>query len=77
MNNRPIDDNDLPAEIDFSKGVRGLHHIPPGAKVLMPLSIERSVWEYFSGKAAQRGVNLSDLVTEVLRRDIEIDGAMK
>jgi len=50
MNNRPSEDNDMPAEIDFSKGVRGLHHIPPDARVLMPASIERSVWEYFSGK---------------------------
>ena len=38
MSNQPIEDNDLPAEIDFSKGVRGLHHIPPGDKVLMPAS---------------------------------------
>jgi hypothetical protein len=49
-----------PAEIDFSKGIRGLHHIPPGAKVLMPVSIDRSVWEYLSGKAKQRGVDLSE-----------------
>lgn len=67
----------MPAEIDFRKGVRGLHHIPPGAKVLMPISIERGVWEYFSGKAAQRGVKLSELVTEVLKRDIEINEALK
>jgi len=72
-----MDENNMPSEIDFSKGVRGLHHIPPGAKVLMPVSIERSVWEYFSGKAEQRGVNLSELVTEVLKRDIEINEAMK
>jgi len=58
MNDRPIDDNDMPGEIDFSKGVRGLHHVPAGAKVLMPVSIERGVWEYFSGKAEQRGVDL-------------------
>ena len=77
MNNRPMDDNDMPADIDFTKGVRGLHHIPPGAKVLMPVSIERGVWEYFSGKAEQRGVNLSELLTEVLKRDIEIDEALK
>jgi hypothetical protein len=77
MNNRPMDDNDTPAEIDFSKGTRGLHHIPPGAKVLMPVSIERGVWEYFSGKAEQRGVGLSELVTEVLKRDIEINEALK
>ena len=77
MNNQPIEDNDMPAEIDFSRGVRGLHHIPPGAKVWMPVSIERSVWEYFSGKAEQRGLDLSELLTEVLKRDIEINEALK
>ena len=50
MKDQPLDDNEMPAEIDFSKGIRGLHHIPPGAKVLMPVSIERSVWEYSPGK---------------------------
>ena len=69
--------NDMPPEIDFSKGVRGVHHIPPGAKVLLPASIERSVWEYFAGKAQQKGVNLSELLTDVLRRDIEINEALK
>jgi len=77
MSNRPVDPNEIPAQIDFTKGVRGLHHIPAGAKVLMPVSIERSVWEYFSGKAQRRGVNLSELVTEVLKRDIEINEALK
>ena len=69
--------NDMPPEIDFSKSVRGVHHIPPGAKVLLPASIERSVWEYFAGKAQQKGVSLSDLLTDVLRRDIEINQALK
>jgi len=74
MNN---DDDHLPAEIDFSKGVRGLHHILPHAKVFLPASIERGVWEYFSEKAEQRGVELSELLTEVLQRDIEINEALK
>ena len=56
MNNQPSDDDDIPAEIDFSKGVRGLHHIPPDAKVRMPASVE------------QQGIDLSDLLTEVLKR---------
>ena len=77
MNNQPSKDDDMPPEIDFSKGVRGLHHVPPDAKVLMPASIEKRVWEYFSGKAEQRGVDLSELLTEVLRRDIEINEALK
>ena len=77
MNDLPIDDHEMPTEIDFSKGVRGLHHIPNGAKVFLPVSIERSVWEYFSGKAEQKGVALSELLTDVLKRDIEINEALK
>ena len=67
----------MPEEIDFSQGVRGLHHIPPDARVFLPASIERSVWEYFSGKAEERGVGLSELLSEVLKRDIEITEALK
>ncbi len=54
MKKQPIADHDMRAEVDFSKGVRGLHHIPRDAKVLMPTSIERSVWEYFASKAKKR-----------------------
>lgn len=34
MSDQPTEDDDMPDEIDFSGGVRGLHHIPPGAGVL-------------------------------------------
>jgi len=77
MSERPIDDSEIPAEIDFSKGVRGLHHVPPGARVFLPASIERTVWEYFSRKAEQKGIGLSELLTDVLKRDIEINEALK
>lgn len=77
MSNQPIDNDEMPAEIDFRKGVRGLHHIPPEAKILMPAAIEKGVWEYFSAKAEQRGIDLSELLTEVLKRDIEINEALK
>lgn len=77
MNNPTFESDEMPVEVDFSKGVRGLHHIPPGAKVFLPASIERSVWEYFAGKAEQKGINLSDLLTDVLKRDIEINEALK
>ena len=45
--------------------------------VFLPASIERSVWEYFSGKAEQKGMDLSELLTEVLQRDIEIIEALQ
>jgi hypothetical protein len=72
MSDQPIDNVGMPDEIDFSNGVRGLHHIPPNAKVFLPASIERSVWEYFAAKAEEKHVPLSDLLTEILRRDMEI-----
>jgi hypothetical protein len=76
MNEVLMEDHDMPAEIDFSKGVRGLHHIRPDAKSFMAASIERGVWEYLCG-AEQRRVTLSELFREVLRRDIEISEALK
>jgi hypothetical protein len=39
MSERPIEEGEMPAESDFSKGARGLHQIPAGAKVLSPVSI--------------------------------------
>ena len=77
MKDIPKLDDTMPVEIDFSKGVRGLHHVPSSARVFVPASIEREIWEYFSGKAEQRGVELSELLSEVLRRDIEINEALK
>lgn len=77
MNDRSGKDDEMPSEIDFSKGVRGLHHVPSDAKVFLPASIERSVWEYFARKAEQKGVALPDLLTDVLKRDIEINEALK
>lgn len=75
MNDRPVNDDEMPTEIDFSKGVRGLHHIPSGATVFLPTSIERSVWEYFSRRAEQKGIGLPELLTEVLKRDIDVNEA--
>ena len=74
---QPIDNDQIPEDIDFRKGTRGVHYIPPDAKVFLPASIERSVWQYFSAKAEQKGVELSELLTDVLKRDIAINEALK
>jgi len=76
MTNQPMDE-EMPDEIDFKKATRGRHHIPAEAGVFLPASIEKSVWEYFSDKAERKGVGLSQLLTDVLKRDIEINEALK
>jgi len=55
----------------------GLHHVPPASTILMPMAMEKGVGAYFSAKAERRGVELSELVTEVLKRGIEINEARK
>ena len=77
MSDHPIEHDEMPANIDFSEGRRGLHSFPAGAKFFLPVAIERTVWEYFSGKATRKGVDLAELVTDVLKRDIEINEALK
>ena len=53
MSSLPIEEDDMPAEVDFSRAVRGLHHIPPGAKVFLPASVECSAF----GKTAPLEIN--------------------
>jgi len=78
MTSQPTDDEeDIKAEVDLSKGVRGLHHIPPDAKVFLPASIERSVWQCFNVKAQKQGVDFRDLLTDLLKHDIEINQTLK
>lgn len=76
MTNETVDEN-MPSEIDFGKATRGQHHIPAQAKVFLPALIEKSVWEYFSDKAERKGIGLSQLLSDVLKRDIEINEALK
>lgn len=58
------------AEVDFSKGVRGLHHVPASARVYMPVSIERACGNIFPQRGEQRcGTFVA--CSEVLKRDIE------
>ena len=77
MTHPPNNEDEMPAEIDFSKASRGRHHVAAEARVFLPASIERSVWEYFSEKAERKGVDLSELLTDVLKRDIEISEALR
>jgi hypothetical protein len=77
MSNPIADEFEMPDEVDFTSGTRGLHHIHPEARVLMPASIERSVWEHFSRRAEQEGIGLSELLTAVLKRDIALHDTQK
>jgi hypothetical protein len=56
-------------EYDFSKGVRGKFY-RPGAKLLIPVYLEPKVQAFVADRAAKDGVGVSDVVNDMLRRDI-------
>jgi hypothetical protein len=58
-------------EYDFSKGVRGKFY-RPDAKLILPVYLDEEVQRYLAQRAAQRGIELSELVNDLLRKDIEL-----
>jgi hypothetical protein len=66
-----MNDDDLPAEIDFSKGVRG-KFFKPGARLNLPVYLEADVQAYLADRAKARGIEVAQLVNELLKKDIEL-----
>jgi hypothetical protein len=61
---------------DFSKGVRG-KFFGPEAVFRLPVYLDESVQSYLAGKAEAKGIDLSELVNDLLKREIEIIEAVK
>ena len=70
------DDDEMPVEIDFSKGVRGkFYH--PNAKLNLPVYLDADVQAYLAAIAAKKGMPLSELANDLLKREIGIIEAVK
>jgi hypothetical protein len=70
-NNDPLD-----REIDFSKGIRGKFH-RRGVKLRVPVYLEETLLGNLAEIAERRGLNLDDLVSDLLRRDLAIVDALR
>lgn len=70
------DEDDMPAEIDFSGGVRGKFH-RPDARLSLPVYLDAEVQAYLARIASQKGMALSALANDLLRKDIAILEAVK
>ena len=56
---------------DFSKGVRGKFY-KEGATFRLPVYLDERVQDYLAAKAEARGMELADLVNDMLRKDIDL-----
>lgn len=64
-------DDDMPAEIDFSKGTRG-KFFHAGAKLNLPVYLDDQVQSRLAALANAKGVDFSALVNDLLKKDIEL-----
>jgi hypothetical protein len=68
--------DDMPGEIDFSNGTRG-KFFKPGARMSLPVYLEADVQDYLAARAKARGIEVAQLVNELLKKDIELIEAAK
>jgi hypothetical protein len=64
-------EDDMPPEIDFSGGVRGKFN-RPDAGLSLPVYLDAEVQAYLARIATQKGMSLSTLANDLLRKDIAI-----
>ncbi len=61
----------MPAEIDFSGGTRGKFY-RPNARLNLPIYLDADVQAYLGPIAARKGMPLSELTNELLKKEIAI-----
>lgn len=61
---------------DFSQGERGKFY-SPDAEFVIPIYLEQDVIGYLSERAEAKGVEVEQLINEMLRRDIALVEAVK
>lgn len=66
----------MKSEYDFSKGARGKFH-RPGATLNLPVYLDADVLDYLAAKAKMKGVEVNDMVNDLLRKDIALIEGVK
>jgi hypothetical protein len=61
---------------DFSKGQRGKFY-KPNAVYRLPVYLDVAVQNYLAARADAKGIDLSDLVNDLLKREIDIIETVK
>ena len=67
----PAPDDEMPAEIDFSNGVRGKFY-RPGLRLRLPIYLDDETQTYLADRAQAKGMDVSALVNQLLKNDIEL-----
>ncbi|NJL56954.1 hypothetical protein HC928_18730 [bacterium] len=66
----------MEAEYDFSEAERGKFY-RSGVKFNIPIYLDEDVLEYFSKQAETKGVDLTDMINDLLKKDIALIETIK
>jgi hypothetical protein len=69
-------DDDMPGEINFSGGSRGKFY-RTNAKLNLPVYLDADVLAYLSAIASKKGIQLSVLANDLLKKEIAILESVK
>jgi hypothetical protein len=75
QNNNKLEGERMKEHYDFSKGVRGKFY-NANAVFELPVYLDERVQGYLAAKAQAKGIDLSALVNDLLKREIELVEAM-
>jgi hypothetical protein len=71
MNTNNPEDDDIPAEVDFTGDERGKFY-RPNTRLNLPVYLEADVQVYLAALAARKGVPLCELANDLLKKAIAI-----
>ena len=63
-------------EYDFSRGEQGKFY-RPGAKINLPIYLDDEVLGYLNARAHSKGIELNQLVNQILKKEIELVEALR
>lgn len=63
-------------EYDFTNGERGKFY-SPDATMNLPVYLEAEVLDYFTAKAKSKGVELNQMLNDLLKKDIDLIEGVK
>ncbi len=66
----------MKTEYDFSNATRG-KFFQNDAELNLPVYLDNEVLEYFKKKAQSKGIDLNQLVNDLLRKDIDMIESVK
>ena len=72
----PTHDDNIPAEVDFTGATRGKFY-RPNLRLNLPVYLDADVQDYLNVIAAKKGMPLSQLANDLLKREIGIIEAVK